>query len=208
LDTLYRTSWVVYAKKPFGRNPEFVLKYLARYTHRVAFSNARPVGLHDGAVMFTYKDYADDCGVKELTLPAVRFLRRFALHVVPGRLVRMRQYGLLANRGRGKRLEHCRRLLTFATATPDAVDRAGEPPAPAKPLDVRLMLVLALLAAATPGELASLARASKAACCSTCGLGPVRTLWQSPRRSRQALPDLRTWATAESASQPMREDSS
>ena len=217
LDTLYRTSWVVYAKKPFGRNPEQVLKYLACYTHRVAFSNARLVRWHDDAVTFTYKDYADKCRVKELSLPAVEFLRRFALHVVPGRLVRIRQYGLLANRGRGERLERCRRLLTLAPATPatpttpatpDALDRTAEPPAPTKLPDVRLMLLLALLATATPAELASLARGSNAACCSTCGLGPVRTLWQSPRTRSHALPDLRVWARAEAASQPRREDSS
>jgi Putative transposase/Transposase zinc-binding domain len=207
LDTLYRTSWVVFAKKPFGRNPEQVLKYLACYTHRVAFSNARLVRLRDDAVTFTYKDYADACRVKELTLPAVEFLRRFALHVVPGRLMRIRQYGLLANRGRGERLQHCRRLLTPATR--EAVDPPTHSPAPTKLPDLRLLLLVALLATATPAELASLARGSNAACCSTCGLGPVRTLWQSPRRSNHALPDLRDWARTELlASQPMREDSS
>lgn len=211
LDTLYRTSWVVYAKKPFGRNPEFVLKYLARYTHRVAFSNARLVRVHDDAVTFTYKDYAADCRIKELTLPALEFLRRFALHVVPGRLVRIRQYGLLANRGRGERLERCRRLLTLAPAMPAtryAVDRAAQPPAPTKLPDVRLMLLLVLLATATPAELASLAHASHTACCSACGLGPVRTLWQLPRTRNHALPDLRAWPRLEAASQPLREDSS
>ena len=102
LNTLYRKSWVVYAKEPFGNDPEQVLKYLARYTHRVAFSNGRLVGLENHQVTFTYKDYADGCRTKELTLPALEFVRRFVLHVVPGGLVRIRQYGLLANRGRGR----------------------------------------------------------------------------------------------------------
>jgi Putative transposase len=123
LDELYRTSWVVYAKQPFGRDPELVLKYLARYTHRVAFSNGRLVRVSADAVTFTYKDYADGCRSKELTLPALEFVRRLAMHVVPGRLVRIRQYGLLANRGRGARLAQCRRLVpsvapSAGTATP------------------------------------------------------------------------------------------
>ncbi len=118
LTGLYRLPWVVYAKEPFGNDPEQVLKYLARYTNRVAFSNARLVRLADEQVTFTYKDYAAGSQHKELTLPAVEFLRRFALHVVPGGLVRVRQYGLLANRDRQKRLARCRQLLAMAPAPP------------------------------------------------------------------------------------------
>ena len=107
---LYQKDWVVYAKEPFG-GPEQVLKYLTRYTHRVALSNRRLVKLEDGRVTFTWKDYADGYRRKKMTLEAVEFVRRFALHVIPKGLVRIRQYGLLAHRDRGERLALCRSLL-------------------------------------------------------------------------------------------------
>jgi len=94
-----RTEWVVYAKPPFG-GPGQVLKYLARYTHRVAISNARIVAVADGAVTFRYKDYADDHRSKVMTLSAVEFLRRFVQHVLPSGFVKVRSYGLLSNRFR------------------------------------------------------------------------------------------------------------
>ena len=75
-------DWVVYAKRPFG-GPEQVLKYLARYTHRVAISNSRLVDLSDGRVTFRYKDYADAHRSKTMTLSADEFLRRFVQHVLP-----------------------------------------------------------------------------------------------------------------------------
>jgi hypothetical protein len=99
---LYQKEWVVYAKEPFG-GPEQVLKYLTGYTHRVALSNHRLVKLQDDRVTFTWKDYADGCRRKEMTLEAVEFVRRFALHLLPKGLVRIRQYGLLAHRDRGQR---------------------------------------------------------------------------------------------------------
>ena len=102
---------MVFAKEPFG-GPEQVLKYLTGYTHRVALSNHRLVKLQDDRVTFTWKDYADGCKRKEMTLDAVEFLRRFALHIIPKGLVRIRQYGLLAHRDRGERLTLCRSLLT------------------------------------------------------------------------------------------------
>jgi hypothetical protein len=110
LDRLYRKSWVVYSKPPFG-SPEQVLAYLARYTHRVALSNHRLVRLAEDQVTFTYKDYAQRARVREMTLPAGEFIRRFLLHVLPERFVRIRYYGLLANRHRAGHLERCRELL-------------------------------------------------------------------------------------------------
>ena len=110
---LYQKDWVVYAKEPFG-GPEQVLKYLTGYTHRVALSNHRLVKLQDDRVTFTWKDYADGCRRKEMTLDAVEFVRRFALHIIPKGLVRIRQYGLLAHRDRGERLALCRSLLAAA----------------------------------------------------------------------------------------------
>jgi len=110
LRPLYEKEWVVYAKPPFG-GPEQVLKYLARYTHRVAISNSRIVKLEDGAVTFRYKDYADSRKEKYLTLPAEEFLRRFVQHVLPKGFTKIRHYGLLASRQRKKRLALSRELL-------------------------------------------------------------------------------------------------
>ena len=95
--------------------PSSVLKYLARYTHRVAISNQRLLSLQDGQVTFRYKDYSDDQRHKTMTLSAEEFLRRFVQHVLPKGFVKVRHYGLLANRHRQERLEVCRRLLLTAT---------------------------------------------------------------------------------------------
>ncbi len=107
---LARIAWVVYAKPPFG-GPQRVLKYLARYTHRVAISNHRLQSLKDGRVSFQAKDYANRGRTKTLTLDAVEFLRRFLLHVLPSGFVRIRQFGFLSNRVRQHKLELCRVLL-------------------------------------------------------------------------------------------------
>jgi len=113
LRPLYQQDWVVYAKPPFG-GPAQVLKYLARYTHRVAISNQRLVGLTDGQVTFRYKDYADGQRSKKLTLSAKEFLRRFVQHVLPRGFVKIRHYGLLANRHRAGKLRRSRQLLLVA----------------------------------------------------------------------------------------------
>jgi hypothetical protein len=110
LRPLYAKAWVVYAKPPFG-GPAQVLKYLARYTHRVAISNQRLLTLADGRVTFRYKDYADDNRHKTMTLSAEEFLRRFVQHVLPRGFVKIRHYGLLANGQRAEKLPLCRRLL-------------------------------------------------------------------------------------------------
>jgi hypothetical protein len=132
--------WVVYAKPPFG-GPERVLKYLARYTHRVAISNSRLVRVEDDLVYFTWKDYADGHVQKTMALPAFEFIRRFLLHVVPSGFVRIRHYGLLANRHREAKLQRCRELLHVQPAPPAAAPAASpatgcqDPvePAPARP---------------------------------------------------------------------------
>lgn len=120
LDRLYRKSWWVYSKPPFG-GPEQVLKYLARYTHRVALSNNRLVRQEEDRVTFTYKDYSQEGRQREMTLPAQEFIRRFLLHILPDRFVRIRYYGLLANRHRQRDLERCRALLG---AEPSAAEPA------------------------------------------------------------------------------------
>ena len=113
-ERLRRTSWVVYAKPPFG-GPEQVLKYLARYTHRVAIANSRITAIDSDSVSFRYQDYARGHRNRVMTLAAVEFLRRFLQHVLPERFVRIRHYGFLANRARNEKLPLCRRLIMRAT---------------------------------------------------------------------------------------------
>ena len=125
-----RTEWVVYAKPPTG-GPATVLKYLARYTHRAAISNRRLVSLADGQVTFRWKDYAHGGRHGTMTLEAVEFVRRFLLHVLPSGFVRIRHYGLLANRHRREKLARCRELLGMAV-TPQA-DPAPTDPDPVTP---------------------------------------------------------------------------
>jgi hypothetical protein len=110
LRLLYAKDWVVHSKSPFG-GPQQVLKYLARYTHRVAISNSRLVKLEKGRVTFRYKDYADDRQPKTLTLDAVEFVRRFVQHVLPKGFLKIRHYGLLASRHRQEKLQQSRQLL-------------------------------------------------------------------------------------------------
>lgn len=120
-----RTDWVVYAKPPFG-GPEVVLKYLARYTHRVAISDSRLLDFEDGVVSFRYKDYAHDDRERVMRLPASEFVRRFLLHVLPAGFVRIRHYGILSNRQRHGDLALCRELLTGGAATEPEPEEAVE----------------------------------------------------------------------------------
>jgi Putative transposase/Transposase zinc-binding domain len=115
LSAVVRKDWVVYAKPPFG-GPEAVLRYLARYTHRVAISNARLLDFEDGMVRFRYKDYAHGNRKRVMTLTALEFVRRLLLHVLPTGFMRLRHYGILANRHRHEKLALCRRLLGSGSA--------------------------------------------------------------------------------------------
>jgi hypothetical protein len=133
IDRLYHKSWVVYSKPPFG-SPEQVLAYLARYTHRVAISNPRLIRLDGGRVTFTYKDYSQGGRVREMTLQVEEFIRRFLLHVLPESFVRIRYFGLLANRHRKQNLARCRALLTG-----QPVAEAASPPAAQEDWRARLM---------------------------------------------------------------------
>jgi hypothetical protein len=131
LAALRRQAWVVYCKPPFA-GPEPVLAYLGRYTHRIAISNDRLVAVEAERVRFRWRDYADGDRVKLMELDVAEFLRRFLLHVVPDGFVRLRHFGLLANRRRTVALAQCRALL------------AQPPPPPAAPESAReLMLRLA-----------------------------------------------------------------
>jgi hypothetical protein len=95
-ETLYNKSWIVYAKQPFG-GPQQVIEYLGRYTHKIAISNHRIVSIENDKVSFRYKDYADGCKQKIMTLDATEFLRRFCLHILLPRFRKIRYYGFMAN---------------------------------------------------------------------------------------------------------------
>lgn len=116
-----QTEWVVYAKRPFA-GPEPVLAYLSRYTHRVALSARRLLATDGARVIFAYKDYANGSRPKTMTLPTAEFVRRFCLHILPERFVKIRHYGLVGNRQKQTRLARARALLGV------------QPPAPPKPL--------------------------------------------------------------------------
>jgi len=107
---LFRTDWVVYAKRPFG-GPQYVLQYLGRYTHRVAISNHRLLSFADGKVTIRWRDSAHNNEQKLLPLSVDEFLHRFLLHLLPQGFVRIRNFGFLANRRRATRLALCFHLL-------------------------------------------------------------------------------------------------
>ena len=119
MDALFRTDWVVYAKPAFG-GPAAVLRYLGRYTHRVAISNHRLIAFDGERVTFRWKDYRHDGQWGTMTLPVMEFLRRFVQHVLPRGFVRIRQWGYLANHGRTARLALARRLLRSSPPPADA----------------------------------------------------------------------------------------
>lgn len=110
LKSLEATEWVVYSKPPFGGSQR-VLKYLARYTHRIAISNQRLISISDGKVTFRWKDYRHGNQQRTMTLEATEFIRRFLQHVLPSGFVHIRHYGFLANRVRKGKLEQVRKLL-------------------------------------------------------------------------------------------------
>src|SRR5215471_17043157 len=112
LNPLRRLKWVVYAKEPFA-GPEPVLRYLSRYTHRVAISNQRLVAADDGGVAFRWKDYRLDGPDRwqTMTLHPHEFIRRFLMHVLPKGFHRIRHYGLFANGNRAENIDRARELL-------------------------------------------------------------------------------------------------
>lgn len=112
----YHKKWVVYCKPPFaGLNG--VLQYLGRYTHRIAISNNRILSFNDKEVSFRWRDYADGDKQKVMTLKADEFIRRFLLHALPNRYVRIRHFGILANRRRKENIALCRKLLGTSRTT-------------------------------------------------------------------------------------------
>lgn len=158
-----RPKWVVYAKPPFA-GPNQVLTYLGRYTHRIAISNDRIVSMQDDRVTFTYRDRADANRKKSMTLPAVTFLRRFLLHVLPPGFVRIRHYGFLANSVRRKKGALCRRLLNVPV----------EPASPA-----RTETWEELLLRVTGKDVTRCPQCKEGHLCTTQQIRPVRSLFPS-----------------------------
>jgi hypothetical protein len=115
LTNLYHQEWVVYCRPPL-KNPEKVMNYLGRYTHRVALSNDRLVKMEGNQVTFRWRDSADNNKIKWLTLEAFEFIRRFLLHVLPEQFVKIRYYGILSHRSRKGKLLRCKRLLGVVTS--------------------------------------------------------------------------------------------
>jgi hypothetical protein len=114
-----RIDWVVYAKRPFG-GPAQALRYLGRYTHRVAIANSRIKSFDDNHVAFSWKNYRQNGAVKIMTLAPEEFIRRFLLHVLPDRFHRIRHFGFMANGQRAAKLALCRSLLARQSDEPQA----------------------------------------------------------------------------------------
>jgi len=120
---LRKKNWVVYAKKPLG-SPQTVLDYLGRYTHRVALSNNRILKVENGEVLLSYRDRKDGDRKKTLPLEAEEFIRRFLLHVLPQRFMRIRHFGFLANRSKKQALTQCRKLLGLGPILPQSPNQS------------------------------------------------------------------------------------
>jgi len=124
LNRCYANRWVVDIRKPIDR-PEYVLDYLGRYTHRVAISNNRILSCDNGKVCFTYKN-RDTGQTEQQTIDAVEFIRRFLLHVLPKRFMRIRHYGFLSNRNKKRNVQLCRKLLGQSDQLTEALDESIE----------------------------------------------------------------------------------
>jgi hypothetical protein len=133
LPSVAACDWVVHSKPPVHGDADIVLKYLARYVHRVAIANSRLLDVSKGQVTFTYQDYAGGGQQREMTLTADEFLRRFVQHILPRGFVKVRHYGLLSNRGGAAKLMRCRHLLAVVVPLPPeaAAATAGAVPATA-----------------------------------------------------------------------------
>ncbi len=136
IDRMVGRRWVVYAKAPFS-GPEEVVRYIGRYTHRVAISSHRILSVENGRVTFSYKDYRDGGKKKTMTLTADEFIHRFLLHVLPRGFHRIRHYGILANNRARKTAEKVRELLKDESGTEESAGDAADAPEKTEPEDFR-----------------------------------------------------------------------
>src|SRR5439155_26412216 len=109
LSGLTQVDWVVGPNTPFA-GPDQVLRCLSHYTHRFAISNGRLIALEAGRVRFRWRDSKSGNQIKEMSLDAVEFIRRFLLHVLPSGFLKIRHFGFLSNRNRKAMVQHCRNL--------------------------------------------------------------------------------------------------
>lgn len=149
LDTLMSGDWVVYTKDCLDYTAS-VVEYLARYTHRIAITNARLLGVDDKQVTVRVKDYRDGNRPKAMCLPGEEFVRRFLLHVLPKGLMRVRHFGFLANRSRKEKLARIRRSLAAATTVATETVSGEAPPYPCQRCPQGNLYVIALLAPRWP----------------------------------------------------------
>jgi predicted Zn-ribbon and HTH transcriptional regulator len=120
IESLSNVSWIAYAKRPFG-GPQQVLEYLGRYTHRVAISNNRIISISDGNVTFTYRDRQQDNEIRQMSLDADEFIRRFLLHVLPRGFLKIRYFGFLSHRNKKQAIKLLRKLIDSDAKLPDKV---------------------------------------------------------------------------------------
>ena len=125
IQSLFQTSWIVYAKRPFA-GAQQVLEYLGRYTHRVAISNNRIVSIKNGKVTFTYRDRKRNVEVKNMTLYADEFIRRFLLHVLPNGFMKIRYFGFLANTNKNKCIPLVRKFIDPTAQLPEKITETAQ----------------------------------------------------------------------------------
>ena len=111
LEPLYKKTWITYIEPPKGKT-ENVIEYVGRYSFRVAISNDRIKNIENGNVTFEYKDYKDNSKIKEMTISAEEFIKRFLLHVLPEHFTKIKHYGLLSNRSKKTNIRFCRLLIS------------------------------------------------------------------------------------------------
>lgn len=117
INQLYQHKWVVYAKQPFG-GPKQVIEYLGRYSHKIAISNHRITNISKGQISFKYKDYKKGGVQKTMTLSQSEFIRRFAMHILPKRYIRIRHYGILSSTWKREKLKNLQQALDFIPPQP------------------------------------------------------------------------------------------
>jgi predicted Zn-ribbon and HTH transcriptional regulator len=120
LESLLEATWIAYAKRPFA-NPEQVLEYLGRYTHRIAISNNRIRSILNGKVTFTYRDRQDNNALKTMSLAADEFIRRFLLHILPGGFMKIRYFGFLAHTNKKQAVALIRKLIDPDMTFPEKI---------------------------------------------------------------------------------------
>ena len=122
-DSLYKKEWIVYSKPPFG-SAEHVLQYLSRYTHRVAISDNRIIKVDNDNVVFKWRDYKDNNKEKVMTLKPQEFIRRFTMHILPDRFVKIRHYGILGNRNKQLKFKRCLEIFRIKPKADDSLSSA------------------------------------------------------------------------------------